>query len=288
MERVLQELGRSPLIIAEIAIGFILFWLGQFVYQKLFRRKIELNIELFVRDNSAVAVALVGYYLGIAIALKSALAKSVFGWESTLINLVLYGLFVIGLMSIGAIVCDRLILQRCDSEREIREERNFGAAALECGCHIANGIIISSAIGGDAGTWLVGFASYAIGLATLVIASFWYSAIAGYDVFKAIQEHNNPAAGVAFAGLLVAIGNVVRFAFLPEFENWGISFVLYTLAIPFGILMLVAIRWVADLILVPGVKISDEIVRQEIPNLGAGLIEAFAYIAGSLLITWSI
>jgi len=45
---------------------------------------------------------------------------------------------------------------------------------------------------------------------------------------------------------------------------------------------------VADLILVPGVKISDEIVRQEIPNLGAGLIEAFAYIAGSLLIAWSI
>ena len=88
--------------------------------------------------------------------------------------------------------------------------------------------------------------------------------------------------------LLIAIGNVVHVAFLPEFENWGISFVLYVLAIPFVILMLVAIRWIADLILVSGVKISDEIVRQEIPNLGAGLIEAFAYIAGSFLIAWSI
>ncbi|BBC23153.1 DUF350 domain-containing protein [Pseudanabaena sp. ABRG5-3] len=288
MERVLQEIGRSPLIVAEIAIGFILFWIGQFVYQKLFRRKIELNIELFVRDNSAVALALVGYYLGIAIALKSALTKSVLGWQNILVNLVLYGLLVIALMWVGAIVCDRLILQRCDSAREILEERNFGAAALESGCHIANGIIISSTMGGDSGTWLVGLASYAIGLTTLVLASFSYSAIAGYDVFKSIQEHNNPAAGVAFAGLLVAIGNVVHFAFLPEFENWGISFILYILAIPFGILMLVAIRWVADLILVPGVKISDEIVRQEVPNLGAGLIEAFAYIAGSLLISWSI
>ncbi|MFN7859480.1 MAG: DUF350 domain-containing protein, partial [Pseudanabaena sp.] len=191
-------------------------------------------------------------------------------------------------MWVGAVVCDRLILQRCDSAREILEERNFGAAALESGCHIANGIIISSAMGGDSGTWLVGLVSYAIGLATLVMASFCYSVIAGYRVFKAIQEHNNPAAGVAFAGMLVAIGNVVHFAFLPEFENWGISFILYGLAIPFGILMLIAIRWIADLILVPGVKISDEIVRQEVPNLGAGLIEAFAYIAGSLLIVWSI
>ena len=288
MERILQEIGRSPLIIAEVAIGFLLFWIGQFVYQKLFRRKIELNIELFVRDNSAVAVALVGYYLGIAIALKSALTKSALGWESTLTNLVLYGLFVIGLMLVGAVICDRLILQRCDSAREIREEQNYGAAALEFGCHVANGIIISSAMGGDSGTWLVGLVSYAIGLVTLVLASFCYSAIAGYDVFKNIQEHNNPAAGVAFAGLLIAIGNVVHVAFLPEFENWGISFILYTLAIPFGLLMLIAIRWLADLILVAGVKISDEIVRQEVPNLGAGLIEAFAYIAGSLLIAWSV
>lgn len=288
MERVLQEIGKSPLIIAEIAIGFLLFWIGQFAYQKLFRRKLELNIELFVRDNSAVAVALVGYYLGIAIALKSALTKSVLGWESILIKLSLYGFFVIVLMLVGAIICDRLILQRCDSAREICEEKNFGAAALEAGCHIANGIIISSAMGGDSGTWLVGLVSYVIGLATLVITSFFYPAIAGYDMFKAIREQNNPAAGVAFAGLLIAIGNVVHFAFLPEFENWAISFVLYTLAIPFGLLMLVIIRWGADLILVPGVKISDEIVRQEVPNLGAGLIEAFAYIAGSLLIVWSV
>ncbi|MFM7888183.1 MAG: DUF350 domain-containing protein [Pseudanabaena sp.] len=288
MERVLQEIGRTPLVTAEIIVGFILFWIGQFVYQKFFRRKMELNVELFVRDNSAVALALVGYYLGIAIALKSALTKSVLGWQNILINLILYGLLVIGLMWIGAVVCNRLILERCDSAREILEEHNFGAASLESGCHIANGLIISSAMGGDSGTWLVGIASYAIGLATLVMASFCYSMIAGYDVFKAIQEHNNPAVGVAFAGLLVAIGNVVHFAFLPEFENWGISFILYTLAIPFGLLMLIVIRWIADLILVPGVKISDEIVRQEIPNLGAGLIEAFAYIAGSLLITWSV
>ena len=93
-------------------------------------------------------------------------------------------------MLVGAIICDRLVLERCDSAREIREEQNYGAAALEFGCHIANGTIISSAMGGDSGTWLVGFVSYAIGLTTLVIVSFCYSTIAGYDVFKAIQEHN--------------------------------------------------------------------------------------------------
>lgn len=64
------------------------------------------------------------------------------------------------------------------------------------------------------------------------------------------------------------------------------SFTEYGLVLLFCLTSLVGIRWLADLILIPGVKISDEIVNQEVPNLGAGLIEAFAYIAASFLIAW--
>ncbi len=78
----------------------------------------------------------------------------------------------------------------------------------------------------------------------------------------------------------------MRVAFAAEFQNWLISFSQYGLILLFSLVSLIAIRWLADLILVPGVKISDEIVRQEVPNLGAGLIEAFAYIAASFLIAW--
>jgi uncharacterized membrane protein YjfL (UPF0719 family) len=113
-----------------------------------------------------------------------------------------------------------------------------------------------------------------------------YPRVAKYDVFGEIQKRNNPAAGVALAGLLIATGNIVRVAFTPEFQNWLVSFTQYGLILVFCLVSLIVIRWVADLILVPGVKISDEIVHQEIPNLGAGLIEAFAYIAGSFLIAW--
>jgi hypothetical protein len=38
----------------------------------------------------------------------------------------------------------------------------------------------------------------------------------------------------------------------------------------------------------PGRKLTDEIINQEKPNVGAGLIEAFAYVAAAILITWSI
>lgn len=275
------------LIILQIAIGFLLFWLGQLAYRKLFRRRMELNLELFVKDNSAVAIALVGYYFGIVIALGGVLDKTLSILPEKLLNLASYGGLVILLMLAGAWVGDRLILKHFDCDREIIQERNIGAAFVEAGNHIANGLILNASLAGEGGNLLVGFACWLIGLGVLVLASVVYPRFAKYNVFREIEKRNNPAAGIACAGLLVATGNIVRIAFAPEFEDWVSSFRVYGLNLLFCLALLVAIRWLADLILVPGVKISDEIVNQEVPNLGAGLIEAFAYIAASFLIAWS-
>ena len=275
------------LIILQIAIGFLLFWLGQLAYRKLFRRRMELNLELFVKDNPAVAIALVGYYFGIVIALGGVLDKNLSIVPEKLLNLASYGCLVILLMLAGAWVGDRLILKHFDCDREIIQERNIGAAFVEAGNHIANGLILNASLGGEGGNLLVGFACWLIGLGVLVLASAVYPRFAKYNVFREIEKRNNPAAGIACAGLLVATGNIVRIAFAPEFQDWVSSFRVYGLNLLFCLALLVAIRWLADLILVPGVKISDEIVNQEVPNLGAGLIEAFAYIAASFLIAWS-
>jgi uncharacterized membrane protein YjfL (UPF0719 family) len=275
------------LIIWQIAIGFLLFWLGQLAYRKLFRRRMELNLELFVKDNPAVAIALVGYYFGIVIALGGVLDKTLSILPEKLLNLASYGCLVILLMLAGAWVGDRLILKHFDCDREIIQERNIGAAFVEAGNHIANGLILNASLGGEGGNLLVGFACWLIGLGVLVLASVVYPRFAKYNVFREIEKRNNPAAGIACAGLLVATGNIVRIAFAPEFQDWVSSFRVYGLNLLFCLALLVAIRWLADLILVPGVKISDEIVNQEVPNLGAGLIEAFAYIAASFLIAWS-
>ncbi len=275
------------LIAAEILLGFALFWVGQFAYQRLFRRW-DLNLELFVRDNPAVAIALVGFYMGIVLALAGALDKLAATWQEALQYLVSYGSGVVVLMLAGAWVGDRLILRRVDCAREVQEEQNVGAASVEAGFHVANGLVLSAALGGQTGTWLVGLACWAIGLTVLVIVSWLYPRVARYDVMAEICKRNNPAAGVAMAGLLVATGNIVRIAFEPEFETWATSFSLYGLVLAISLVALAAIRWLADFLLVPGVKISDEIVNQAVPNLGAGLIEAFAYVAGSFLIAWSV
>lgn len=282
----LNGLNQLGLIVLELAVGFGLFWLGQFAYQKLFRRRMELNLELFVRDNPAVAIALVGYYFGIVIALGGVLGQSAANVQDKLLDLATYGATVILFMLAGAWVGDRLILRCFHCEREIIQNRNVGAATVEAGNHIADGLILNAALAGESGSWLVGLLCWLIGLGVLVLVSVVYPRVTKYDVFGEIQKRQNLAAGVALAGLLIATGNIVRVAFAAEYQNWLVSFTQYGLVLLFCLGSLVAIRWLADLILVPGVKISDEIVHQEVPNFGAGLIEAFAYIAASFLIAW--
>jgi uncharacterized membrane protein YjfL (UPF0719 family) len=280
-------LTQVGLMAMDIVLGFAIFWLGQLLYQKLFR-SMALNEELFVRDNPAVVIALVGFYLGLVTALSGVLAKPAASILERLNTLAGYGAIAIVLMLVGAWVGDRLILRHCDAACEIQQEQNIGAAAVEAGLHVANGLIVSAALAGQSGSWQVGMLCWAIGMAVLVGVSFAYPAVAAYNVFGEICKRNNPAAGVALAGLLVATGNIVAVAFSPEFQSWSVSLREYGLLLVVGLAALAIVRWVADLVLVPGVKISDEIVNQTVPNVGAGLIEAFSYIAGSFLIAWSV
>ena len=51
--------------------------------------------------------------------------------------------------------------------------------------------------------------------------------------------------------------------------------------------MLPLARLLTDKILLPKRKLTDEIINQENPNIGAAIIEAFSYIGGSMLICMS-
>ncbi len=285
-DTLISLLNQSGIITVELIVGFAVFWVGQFVYQKLFRRRLELNLELFVKDNPAVAIALVGYYFGIVIGLGGVLGESALTWQDKAINLTTYGATVILLMLAGAWVGEKFILRQFNCQREIIEDRNVGAANVEAGIHIANGLILHSALAGETGGWEVALVCWLIGLITLIVVSSVYPRVTKYNVFAEIENRNNPAAGLALAGLLIATGNIVRVAFYQDFQGWLVSFPQYILILLFCLVSLIVIRWIADLVLVPGVKISDEIAHQEVPNWGAGLIEAFAYIAASFLIGW--
>ena len=73
---------------------------------------------------------------------------------------------------------------------------------------------------------------------------------------------------------------------MHDFESWIITLENVAIDAGIGLAFLPVARWIADKILLPGQSLTDELINQEKPNVGAGVIEAFAYIGGSVLITW--
>ncbi len=269
-----------------LAAVFVLFLLGKIVYDKL-HPGFKLREELFERDNFALALAVVGYYLGLVLALGGVLAGEGSEFTSDLIDIFFFGLLAIVLINLSGFINDKLILRKFDNEKEIIQDRNAGTGAIEAGNHVANGLIVAGALHGDDVDLIVVVAFWGLGQLALILASLIYDWMTPFDLHQEIEK-DNVAVGVAFSGFLIGLGNLVRWSISGDFVSWTADLVNFALFLAMALVLLPVVRLVTDKILVPGVRLTDELVHQEHPNVGAGALEAFSYVAASMLIGWAI
>ena len=267
-----------------LASGFILFFIGKIIYQ-LFHKSINIKEELVEKDNFAFAVAHTGYFVGLLLAIGSAIIGPSNGLFVDLKEIFIYGLLAIFLLNISIIINDKIILRHFSVRKEIVEDQNTGTGVIEAANSIATGLIILGAISGEGGGILTALVFWAIGQIVILIVSFAYNLITPYNIHEQI-ENDNVAVGIGFAGAIIAVGNLIRFALMDDFESWTVTLSFVAIEVVLGIVLLPVVRFLADKILLPGQKLTDEIVNQEKPNVGAALIEAFSYIGGSVLLTW--
>ena len=264
-----------------LAVVLVLLVIGKWVYDGLHRRFV-LRTELVEKDNLAVALAVAGYYLGLVIVLGGVVSgPASFNMFDDVIGLVIFGGLGIVLLNLSAWINDKVVFSKFDNEKEIVEDRNAGMGAVEGGNYVAVGLITAGAMSGEGGV-LPGLVFWVLGLVALIVAGLLYDKITSYDLHEQIEK-DNVAVGVAFAGVLVGFGNIIRLAGDGDFVSWNESlteFGYYTLV---GLILLPLIRIFADKVLLPGASLSDELV-QDRPNLGAGFIEAVSYLAASMLI----
>ena len=141
------------------------------------------------------------------------------------------------------------------------------------------------AVAGEGGGPVTAVAFWALGQGALLLAGFLYNLIVPFDIHSEIEK-DNVAVGVAFAGVLIAIGNVVRIGVTGDFTTWSAGVGKFAAFVIVGLVFLPLVRRVTDRILLPGRSLTDELVNQEKPNVGAALIEAFSYVAASMLVGW--
>ncbi len=273
-----------------IAVGFVIFYLGKLTYQ-LVNRGFSVKEELVEKDNLAFSFAHVGYFIGLLLAIGSAIVGPSRGLVNDIIDILMYGVLAIILLNLSIWLNDKVILRKFCVKKEIIEDRNAGTGVIEGAVSVASGLIIFGAVSGETvlGGWASGILTavvfWAVGQLALFITAAVYQFITPYDVHDHI-ERDNVAVGVGFAGALIAIANLIRFGISGDFEGWGPTFAEAGFELVLGIILLPVMRFLTDKILLPGQRLTDEIVNQEHPNVGAAIIEAFAYIGGSVLITW--
>ena len=264
-----------------LVVLLVLLTVGKWAYDGLHRRFV-LRVELLEKDNLALAVTVAGYYLGLVIVLGGVVSgPASISLLDDVIGLAIYGGLAIVLLNLSAWVNDRLVFSRFDNEREIVEDRNVGVGILEGANYVAVGLITAGAMSGEGGL-VPGLVFWVTGLAALVVGGVLYDRITSYDLHDQI-EANNVAVAVAFAGVLVGFGNVIRLAGEGDFVSWNESMTEFGYYLVVGLVLLPLVRLFADKVLLPGARLTDELV-QERPNLGAGVIEGVSYVAASMLI----
>ena len=269
-----------------IIVFFIFFLIGK-ITNDLLHREYKLNFELVEKDNAALALAVVGYYFGLVLAIGGTIAGPSAGLVEDLYDLVIYGILSIILLNISWFLCDKLILFKFRVSEELIRDHNQGTGVVSAGISVASGFIIYGAVSGEGGSIWTVLVFWVLGQILLILAGLVYERITPYNIHEQIEK-DNVAAGVSFAGALVSIGIIIGLAGEGDFTAWSVDLPVYLGFAVLGLILLPIIRLLTDKVLLPTVKLADEIAAQEKPNVGAAYIEAFSYIAAAFIISWCV
>ena len=266
--------------------AFVLFLIGKVVHDGI-NRSYRLNEELVKKDNFALAIAMIGYYMGLILSIGGVIAGPSAGLVEDIIDILIYGPLSIILMNISAVVNDKFILYKFNNVKELIEDQNVGTGVIECAVYLATGMIIFGSISGEDGSVITAIAFWALGQIALILTGLLYNFITPYDIHHHIEK-DNVAVGVSFAGAIIAVGNIIRHSVSGNFLSWNENLTTFISFVVLGFIFLPVIRVLTDRVLLPGEKITDELVNQEKPNVGVSFIEAFSYIGASFVIVWSL
>lgn len=233
----------------------------------------DLREQMTERDNPAVGVSVAGYYVGVLIVMMGPLMTpseaEVPLWRDLLVTAG-YATLGIVLLNISRAIIDRVLLRSFDTVKELVEDRNVGTGVVQMGAYVASGLMVAGALYGQGGGPHTALAMFALGQVGLLVYGGIYRLICRYDIHAEI-ENDNVAAGVSLGFNLIAVGVVLMKGVGGDFVDWEISLVKLALTYVIGVVMLIALRFLVDLVLLPGVNLHNEIVKDR--NLNAAWVE---------------
>jgi uncharacterized membrane protein YjfL (UPF0719 family) len=265
-------------IIYLVAI-LVLLLLGKKLYQ-LFC-PFSLDEELTKNDNKAVAVSFAGFMFALGWTLFTVLSgdsgKSL-AWD--LLDTAIWCLIGAGLLICAQKVNDLVIFRHFSNKKELVQDKNIGLGAAEAGSYVGTALILGACLTGEEVAFLTGLFGtvtfFICGQLAFILFAEFYQKITKFDFRKEI-EADNPAVGVSFGLVLVALGILLSGPILVSVSL--LFFIAWAIA---GAIVLAITRVVLDKIVLPGAVLDREI--HEDRNWGASVLIGALFIIIALLV----
>lgn len=274
------------MIIADLgqAAAFLGLYLFVFLLAKWMKdvcTPYKINEELTKKDNVAISLIMSGYYLGAAAIFIGAMLGPSFGFGMDLILVGGYSILGLVFLNISRAVNDRVILRKFCNIKQLIDERNIAVGAVQFGTYLATGLIAAGAVMGTGGGVETAVVFFILGQISLLIFSQIYEWFAPYSIHEELAK-KNLACGIALAGSLIALGIIITNGVAGDFVSWEDNLLRFVQVNILAFVFLPIIRFMMDFLIVPGDRLSREIIEDQ--NVGAGLLEAAAVISFACLL----
>ena len=303
VDALVDTLEFFPRGLVYVGVGVVVLVLAKFAQD--FLTPYRINEQLSHKDNTALGLSITGYFLGVIIVFVGVLYQPLtvirddqwqfngdFGMD--VLEVFLYAVAGILVLNLARILVDKLVLYKFKTEKEIIEDQNAGAGAVEFAVYIAVGLVIAAATAGagvsaDEATVVESIIRsvvfFVLGMAVLMAFALFYQITTPFDIHEEIEK-DNAAVGIALAGNLIAIALVIFKAVFGEFVGWTEGIVSFVVFAVIGFVLLYVVRIIVDFALLPGTKVSDELAVDR--NLGVAFIESGVVISAALILYFAI
>lgn len=283
----------------------LLFFLFTIISNFLFRLKyksIDINNEISEKDNIAFSLVVLGYFIGILILFLGIIQGESYSYIKESILILSFGVIGVFLLLSSSYLNEKVVFKsQVILFKEIFKDENKGVGYVEAANFISSSLIIHGAISGKSINLFNNdneILLHVSGLISLILVwiigqlliSFFlkiYIKISKYDIVNQLEK-DNVAVGIVFSGMLISVSILYANAVKGNINDIVsyVENVLYFLG--FGVILFPISRLFLDKIILPKTNLVHEIVIQKIPNQGVALVEAFVYIASSILISFCI
>lgn len=267
-------------ILAAVVLLALARWVQQWLYGQ------TLHAILTEYDNPAMGIAVAGYLFGVFWTVTVLLGNLSYELLPDLLGVLLYGGLGIVLLTAAALGSCRVFLGMGIQEQ--LAARNIAAAIVVAGVYIATSLTYSGTISGEGGSFWSMLLFFLLGQLALLGITYAFRWLTSYDDVREIAA-GNTAAALALAGLLIAVGLIVRRAVSGEytglFHSLGGFLLALLLALVFYPVRQVLLQWI---LLGGPMHWRNSLVDSEIAhdkNVAVGLLEATAYVTAALFIT---